>query len=166
MRIVPENLITNCLQAGVLGEHPPEQGDASDKYFLGGVEVGPFHQVVGHGVGGGVRIWPYGFGDGSVKLAHGPNRVRGNLAAIQGSGEDKCSNNSLLVLIVPTEVAEPAGNGGATVDAVVERAPEKPGPCRDVCTKVPKMQNDLDTSVDDRPNMSSKPGLSGATSRK
>ena len=111
-----------------------------------------------------MRIWPYGFGDGSVKLAHGPNRVRGNLAAIQGSGEDKCSNNSLLVLIVPTEVAEPAGNGGATVDAVVERAPKKPGPCRDVCTKVSKMQYDLDTNVDDRPIMSSKPGPSGATS--
>ena len=110
-----------------------------------------------------MRVWPNGFGNGSVKFAHGPNGVGGNLTATQGSGENKCSNYSLFVHIIPSEEAEPAGNGGATINAVVERAPEQPGPCRNVCTKVLKVQNDLDASVDDRPYMSSKPGPSGAT---
>ncbi len=47
--------------------------------------------------------------------------------------------------------------------AIVERAPEQLGPSRNVCTKVPTVQDDLDTSVDDRPNMGSKPGPRGAT---
>ena len=80
--IVSENLITDRLQARVFGEHPPEQGNASHKNFLGGVEFGPFHQAVSHGVGGGMRIRPDGFFKGGIKLARGPNGVGGNLTAI------------------------------------------------------------------------------------
>ncbi len=145
--IVSENLLTNRLQARVFGEHPPKQGDASHKNVLGGVEVGPFQQVVSHGVGGGVRIGPDGFGHSCVELADGPNGVGSNLTAIQGSGEDKSPNNSLLVHIVPTEVTEPDGKVSATVNAVVERAPVQPGACRNVRAEVPKMQDDLNTSV-------------------
>ena len=139
----------------MLGEHPPEQGDASDKYFLAGVEVGPFYQVVGHRIGGGMGNWPNGFGDGRVKFTHGPNRVRGNLAAIQGRGKDKRPNDSLFVLIIPVVRAEPAANVCASVDAIVKRTSEKPGACRSVRAKVAKIKDDLDTGVNDRPHMGS-----------
>ncbi len=164
--IVPENTVTNRLQVRVLGEHPPKQSNASHKYFLCGVEVGPIHQVEGHRVGGGMGIRTDGFGNRSVELAHGPNSVWGNFTAIQGSGEDKSPNNSLLVLIVPAERAEPVSNVRASVDAVIKRAPTQPGACRNVRAEVPKMQDDLDASVNDRPHMSSEPGGSRTTCRK
>ena len=131
--IVPENTVTNRLQVRVLGEHPPKKGDAPHQHFFCGVEVGPIHQVKGHEVERGVGIWAYGFGNGSVKLAHGPNRVRGNFTAIQGSEEDKRPNDSLLVLIVPAISAEPVADVCASVDAVVKRASIQPGACRNVC---------------------------------
>ena len=146
----------------MLGKHSSEQGDASDKNFLSGVEIRPFHQVKSHGVGGGVRVRPDGFRDGSVKFTHGPDGIRCNFTAIQGDGEDKRSDNSLLVSILPAEPAEGVGDGGASGYAIVERAPKQPGPCRNVCTKVPQVQDDLDTSADNRPNVGSEPGTRGA----
>ena len=163
--IVPENMVTNRLQVRVLGEHPPKQSDASHKYFLCGVEVGPIHQVEGHRVGGGMGIRTDGFGNRSVELAHGPNSVWGNFTAIQGSGEDKRPNNSLLVLMVPAERAEPFTNVCASVDAFIKRASIQPGACRNVRAKVPKVKDNLHTSVNDRPHMGSEPGPSSATSR-
>ena len=123
----------------MLGEHPPKQSYASHQNLLGGVEVGPIHQVDSHGVGGAMRVRPDGFGNGSVELAHGSNIVGGNLTTIQGSGEDKCPNNRLLVFIVPAERTEPVPNVRASVDAVVKRAPMQPGACRNVRAEVPKM---------------------------
>ena len=131
--IVPESTVTNRLQVRVLGEHPPKKSDATHKHFFCGVEVGPIHQVEGHRVGGGMGIRTDGFGNRSVELAHGPNSVWGNFTAIQGSGEDKRPNNSLLVLIVPAINAEPIADVGASVDAVVQRALIQPGACRNMC---------------------------------
>ena len=112
-----------------------------------------------------MRVGNNGFSNGSIKLAHSPNGVGRNLTTIQGGSEDKRSNNRLLVLIFPAESAEAAGNGGAYGNAIIKRAPEQPGPSRDMCTKVPKVQNNLDASVNDRPDVRSKLGTSGATSR-
>ena len=39
-RIVPKNVVTDGLETRVLGKHSSEQGDAPDKNFLGGVEMG------------------------------------------------------------------------------------------------------------------------------
>ena len=77
--------------------------------------------------------------------------------------EDKSPNNGLLVLIFPAEGAEPVPNVGASVDAVVKRAPVQPSACRNVRSEVAKVQDNLHTGVNDRPNMSSKPGPSGTT---
>ena len=52
---------------------------------------------------------------------------------------------------------------GASVDAVVKRAPVQPSACRNVRSEVAKVQDNLYTGVNDRPNMSSKPGPSGTT---
>ena len=112
-----------------------------------------------------MRVWANSFGDRGVKLAHGPNGIRGNFAAIQGSGEDKRPNDSLLVLIVPAIRAEPVTDVCASVDAVIKRAPKQPGACRYVCAKVAKMKENLHTSVNDKPHMGSEPGPSSATSR-
>ena len=131
--VVPVNTLTNRMQVGMLGQHPSKKGDATHQHFFCGVEVGPIHQVKGHRVGRGVGIWAYGFGNRSVKFAHGPNRVGGNFTAIQGSGEDKRPNDSLLVLIVPAISAEPVADVCASVDAVVKRASTQPGACRNVC---------------------------------
>ena len=131
--IVPVDTLTHLLQVGMLGEHPSKKGDAPHQHFLCGVEVGPINQVIGHRVGGGMGIRAYGFGNGGVKLAHGPNGVGGNFTAIQGSWEDKRPNDSLLVLIVPAISAEPVADVCASVDAVVKRASTQPGACRNVC---------------------------------
>ena len=117
----------------MLGEHPFKKDDAPHQHLLCGIEVGPIHQVTDHRVERRVGIRAYGFGYGSIQLAHGPNGVGGNFTAIQGSGEDKRPNNSLLVLIVPAINAEPIADVGASVDAVVQRALIQPGACRNMC---------------------------------
>ncbi len=102
-----------------------------------------------------MRVWADSFGNRSVKLAHGPNRIRGNLAAIQGRGKDKRPNDSLFALIILVVRAEPAANVCASVDAIVKRTSEKPGACRYVRAKVAKMKDDLNAGVNDRPHMGS-----------
>ena len=89
--IVPNNSITDRLKVRVLGKHCSDQGGASGKNRLSGVKIRPFHQLKSHGVGGcGVGC---------------------NFTAIQGGGEDERSNNSLVVCILPAEIAESVGNG-------------------------------------------------------
>ena len=149
----------------MLGEHSSKKGDAPHQHFLCGIEVGPIHQVKGHRVGRGVGIGAYGFGYGCVQLAHGSYGVGGDFAAIQGSGEDKRPNHSLLVLIVPAKSAEPIADVRASVDAVVQRAPIQPGASGNVCAKVPKMEDNLHTSINYRQHMRSEPCPSSAAGR-
>ena len=110
-------------------------------------------------------IGAYGFGYGCVQLAHGSYGVGGDFAAIQGSGEDKRPNDSLLVLIVPALSAEPVADVCASVDAIVQRAPTQPGACGNVCAKVPKMEDNLRTSINYRPHLCSEPCPSSAAGR-
>ena len=112
-----------------------------------------------------MRVGPNGISNGSIKFAQGPNGIGSDLAAIQGSGKNKCSDNRLFVCIIPAESAEADGNGGAYSNAIVKRAPEQPGPSRDVGTKVSKVQHNLYSSVNDRPDMRSKLGTCRTTRR-
>ena len=109
--IVPNNSITDRLKVRVLGKHCSDQGGASGKNRLSGVKIRPFHQLKSHGVGGCIRSRPDGFSNGCKEFAHGPDGVGCNFTAIQGGGEDERSNNSLVVCILPAEIAESVGNG-------------------------------------------------------